>query len=165
LISGDNDSAKDLMKDLFLENSNILFEQKPEDKLNYIHQLKQSGDKVMMVGDGLNDAGALKKADVGVVLTEEGNNFTPASDLILSVNRLPQLEDLLLLAQKSIKVIYKAYVFALIYNIIGLSYAVRGALSPVIAAILMPLSSITVVLIGVVLSSILLKRMGFRNVR
>ena len=163
LISGDNNASQDVMKELFIDEKNILFEQKPEDKLNYIDQLKQAGDKVMMVGDGLNDAGALKKADVGVVLTEAGNNFTPASDLILSVDMLPRLGDLLLLAQKSIKVIYKAYVFALIYNIIGLSYAVRGVLSPVIAAILMPLSSITVVLIGVILSSLLLKKMHFKG--
>lgn len=163
LISGDNDSSRELMKEIFLADSNILFEQKPEDKLNYIDQLKKAGDKVMMVGDGLNDAGALKKADVGVVLTEDGNNFTPASDMILSASMLPRLGDLLVLAQKSIKVIYKAYVFALIYNIIGLSYAVRGALSPVIAAILMPLSSITVVLIGVILGSLLLKKMNFRG--
>ncbi len=161
LISGDNDSAKALMADLFAEADSMQYKQKPEDKLNYIAGLKRQGAHVMMVGDGLNDAGALKIADVGVVLNEEGNNFTPASDLILSVNRLPRLGDILTLSQKSIKVIYKAYIFALIYNIVGLSFAVRGKLSPVIAAILMPLSSITVVLIGVILSTLLLKRMGF----
>ncbi len=161
LISGDNDSAKGLMADLFAEADSMQYKQKPEDKLNYIAGLKRQGAHVMMVGDGLNDAGALKIADVGVVLNEEGNNFTPASDLILSVNRLPRLGDILTLSQKSIKVIYKAYIFALIYNIVGLSFAVRGKLSPVIAAILMPLSSITVVLIGVILSTLLLKRMGF----
>ncbi|HHB77665.1 MAG TPA: metal-transporting ATPase [Saprospiraceae bacterium] len=161
LISGDNDSAKGLMSELFAKAGSMYYEQKPEDKLNFIEELKRQGDKVMMVGDGLNDAGALKMADVGVVLTEEGNNFTPASDLILSVNKLPKLADILTLSQKSIKVIYKAYLFALIYNIIGLSFAVRGLLSPVIAAILMPLSSITVVLIGVILSTLLLKKMDF----
>lgn len=161
LISGDNDLAKELMADLFGDENAVFFGQKPEDKLNFIDKLKAAGDKVMMVGDGLNDAGALKRADVGVVLTEEGNNFTPASDLILSVHSLNRLGDILILSRKSIQVIYKAYFFALLYNIVGLSFAVRGLLSPVIAAVLMPLSSITVVLIGVVLSTILLRKMKF----
>lgn len=158
LISGDNDASFAVMKNLFGKSDAILFEQKPEDKLNYISNLQQKGEMVMMVGDGLNDAGALKKADVGVVLNEEGNNFTPASDLILSVDLLSKLGSILTLSHQSIRIIYKAYIFALVYNIIGLSFAVKGLLSPVIAAVLMPLSSITVVLIGVILSSILLRK-------
>ncbi len=161
LISGDNDAARDLMQSLFGDEAHVLFRQRPEDKLEYIRSLQAKGDKVLMVGDGLNDAGALQLAEVGMVLTESGNNFTPASDVILSSRFLPRLDELLNLSADSIRIIYKGYLFALVYNIIGLSFAVRGLLSPVIAAILMPMSSITVVLIGVVLSTLRLKKLRF----
>ncbi len=159
LISGDNDAAKTVMSDLFGRSSNLFFNQKPTDKLAFISQLKNSGDRVLMVGDGLNDAGALKIADVGLVLSEDGNNFTPASDMILSVDLLSKINDILNLSKQAIRIIYKGYFFALIYNVIGLTFAVIGHLSPVIAAILMPMSSITVVLIGVILGSSRLKKM------
>ncbi len=163
LISGDNDSAKEVMGELFNESSNLLFDQKPPDKLAFISQLKKKGDKVLMVGDGLNDAGALKMADVGLVLSEGGNNFTPASDMILSVDLISKINTILNLSKQSIRIIYKGYLFALIYNVIGLFFAVSGHLSPVIAAILMPLSSISVVLIGVLLGSSMLKKIKVSN--
>ena len=61
-------------------------------------------------------------------------------------------------AQRSLRLVYFSYLFALIYNIVGLSFAVQGALSPVIAAILMPLSSITIVVFGVLSSNLLWRR-------
>ena len=111
-----------------------------------------------MIGDGLNDAGALRQSNVGVVVTENMNNFTPASDAILKGRNFSKLPTYLKLSKVGIRIVYAAYFLALIYNVIGLSYAVQGLLSPVIAAILMPLSSATIVAFGVGMSSMLFAR-------
>ena len=113
-----------------------------------------------MLGDGLNDAGALMQSDVGIVISENINNFTPASDAILSADKFDQLPTMVAYVNRSIRLVYYAYALATIYNIIGLSFAVQGLLSPVVAAVLMPLSSISIALFGVLSSSWLAKRMG-----
>ena len=115
-----------------------------------------------MVGDGLNDAGALKQSDVGLVVTEDTNNFTPASDAILRADRFDRLPKFIDFSRRSIRLVYGAYGFAFIYNIIGLSFAVQGTLSPIVAAILMPLSSISIVLFGVFSSNLLARRIGIK---
>ncbi len=157
LISGDNDLERQRLAILFGNTDSLYFNQTPLQKLNYIKGLQDQSEKVLMLGDGINDAGALKQSDVGIVITENINNFTPASDAILAASQLEQLPQLLQYIQKSKWVVYGAYLLALIYNIIGLSYAVTGTLSPVVAAILMPLSSVTIVVFGVSISTLLMK--------
>ena len=148
LLSGDNDKERAILgKWLFKEN--LYFNQSPKDKLHFIKGRQQFGDKLLMLGDGLNDAGALQQADVGIVISENTNNFTPACDAILDARQFERLPDFIRYAQQSLKVVYAAYGLAFIYNVIGLSFAVQGTLSPVIAAILMPLSSVTIVAFGV----------------
>ncbi|MCB0663199.1 MAG: heavy metal translocating P-type ATPase metal-binding domain-containing protein [Saprospiraceae bacterium] len=153
LLSGDNDASRAELEHLFSSKDNLRFEQSPQDKLGFIRSLQDQGEKVMMLGDGLNDAGALRKADVGLVITENTNNFTPASDGIMDASKFKLLPNFIQLSKKSIQLVHWAYALAFIYNIIGLSYAVTGSLSPVIAAILMPTSSVTIVLFGVGMSS------------
>src|SRR6185436_3720541 len=80
VLSGDNGTEQETLTRLFGIRSRLLFHQGPEDKLNFIKQLQQEGEKVMMIGDGLNDAGALKQSNIGIAVTEYTNNFTPASD-------------------------------------------------------------------------------------
>src|SRR5690606_5277223 len=87
LLSGDNDSEKNYLQKQFPEISSYSFNQKPSDKLAYIKQLQLQGKKVMMVGDGLNDAGALAQSDVGISVSEDVNVFTPASDAIIDASR------------------------------------------------------------------------------
>ena len=94
------------------------------------------------------------------MLSDDTNNFTPASDAILAADRFRSLPQFLLFARRSIRLVYGAYGLALIYNIVGLSFAVQATLSPVIAAILMPASSITIVVFGVLSSNLLAWRMG-----
>jgi Cu+-exporting ATPase len=123
-----------------------------------VEQQQQQDKKVMMIGDGLNDAGALQQSDVGLVITENLNNFSPSCDAILAADQLPKLPAFLQLARTAKRIVLAAYGLALIYNVIGLSFAVQGLLSPVIAAILMPLSSVTIVLFGMGMSGWLGRR-------
>ncbi len=160
LLSGDNEREKKLFQPLFPKPEQMRFRQEPKDKLEFIRECQQKAHKVLMLGDGLNDAGALRQSDVGIVVTENTNNFTPASDAIIHADSFFRLPVFLTFARKSIRLVYGAYAFALIYNTIGLSFAVRGALSPVVAAILMPLSSISIVLFGMVTSNLLAGRLG-----
>ncbi len=153
LLSGDNDSERSRLQPYFGDNAQLHFNKKPQDKLDFMQQMQQKNRKVMMIGDGLNDAGALKQSDVGIVITENINNFSPACDAILTAEHLDQLPKYLRYIKQSRMVVWSAYFLAFIYNLIGLSFAVQGLLSPVIAAILMPLSSITIVLFGVGMSS------------
>ena len=154
LLSGDNDKERKNLSSFF-PFTNLHFQKNPTEKLAFIQELQQKNDQVMMFGDGLNDAGALKQANVGIVITEDTNNFTPASDAILRADQFAKLPVYLQFIKGSVKLVYVAYFLAFIYNIIGLSFAVQGLLSPVIAAILMPLSSVTIVVFGVVSSTLL----------
>ncbi|HKK74825.1 MAG TPA: heavy metal translocating P-type ATPase metal-binding domain-containing protein [Saprospiraceae bacterium] len=163
LLSGDNPRDANLFSQL-LPPERLHFQQSPHDKLAFIQE-KQKRHQVLMFGDGLNDAGALKQSDVGIVITENTNNFTPASDAILAAEQFDQLPRFLAFAKKSIRLVYGAYGFAFIYNIIGLSFAVQGTLSPVIAAILMPLSSISIALYGLLSSSYLAWKMNIKTDR
>lgn len=147
ILSGDNASEKRYLQTVFGENIPMQFEQKPDDKLNYIKVLQNQGKKVLMVGDGLNDAGALKQSDVGIAINDDTNNFSPASDVILSGKSFGLLNELILYCRKQKHVIYASFILSILYNFVGLFFAVQGNLQPVIAAILMPISSISIVLL------------------
>jgi Cu+-exporting ATPase len=145
VLSGDNASEKDNLSKIFPTNTHFIFNQKPEEKLSYI-QHEQGADKdVLMLGDGLNDAGALKQANVGIAVTEDVSAFTPACDAILYGGNLAQLDKYLAFSLDTKKVIFASFTISFLYNVIGLSLAVSANLTPLFAAILMPLSSVTVV--------------------
>lgn len=145
LISGDNNSEQVQLATFFPKNSPFLFSQTPEQKLHYIKKLQQNNEKVAMIGDGLNDAGALKQSDVGISISEDVNTFSPACDAILEAENFHQLPIFIDYIKTSIRIVTISFIISFLYNIIGLSFAVQGLMSPVLAAILMPLSSITVV--------------------
>lgn len=148
VISGDNDGERGYLRKLLGPNADLYFNQNPAEKLLIIEQLQKANRQTVMLGDGLNDAGALKLAGVGVAITDDTNNFTPASDAILDASRLFQLEQFIQLAKANKVIVLVAFIISIIYNIIGLSFAVQGLLSPMIAAILMPISSISILLIS-----------------
>lgn len=148
VLSGDRDKDKELMESIFPKNSILLFEQTPKDKLNYIENLKSQGNNVLMIGDGLNDSGALGIADVGIAVSEDVFRFTPSSDAIIEASKLSILDQLLGISNFSKTILKVCLAFSVSYNIVGLSFAISGNLTPLVAAILMPISSITVVLLS-----------------
>lgn len=145
ILSGDNSGEKENLTKLLPSNTKLLFNQKPEDKLEYIDYHQKEGANVLMIGDGLNDAGALAQSNVGIAISENVNVFSPACDAILDASKFEYLHDYLNASKKGIKIIKWSFVLSFIYNIIGLYFAVTGQLEPVVAAILMPLSSISIV--------------------
>ncbi len=153
ILSGDKNKDQELILDHTNQLKGILFEQSPKDKLNYISQLQNDGKNVLMIGDGLNDAGALESAHVGIAVSEDIFRFTPSSDAIIEASQLNKLKRFLRTSTASKKVLLICYIFSIIYNIVGLSFAITGNLTPLIAAILMPLSSISIVLISTLFTS------------
>ncbi len=145
LISGDTDTDKGKMRALFGPDTQLIFNQSPADKLHFIKELQEEGKKVMMVGDGLNDAGALKQSNVGIAVTDDTAVFTPASDGILQGNSLELLDRFLSVARYSSTVLKVSFAISFLYNSVALLFAVSGHLTPLVAAILMPISSISVV--------------------
>jgi P-type Cu+ transporter len=145
LLSGDQPIEAGRMRSIFTSSVELLFNQSPHDKLNYISDLQTQHNKVMMIGDGLNDSGALQQSDVGIAITDDTGVFTPASDGILAGHMLGKLDSFLRLAKKSTIILKTGFVISFCYNAIALSVAMSGFLTPLIAAILMPISSISVV--------------------
>ena len=145
LISGDNDGQKNQLAKIFSANTRLLFNQNPKDKLQVIKSLNEQEKHTMMVGDGLNDAGALREAKVGVSIAEDVNSFSPACDIIIGAESFGRLNQFLHLAKSSRNIVIISFIISFAYNLVGLSFAVQGKLSPVFAAILMPISSVTVV--------------------
>jgi len=158
ILSGDNSSEEDQLKKIIPNCSAMAFNQSPENKLDYIQNLQNDGSKVMMLGDGLNDAGALKQSNVGVAISDDSNSFTPSSDVIMNGEKVTQLNDYLNVCKGSINIVKSTFVISFLYNIIGLSFAVTGNMSPLFAAIIMPISSISVITFTTVSTWILGKK-------
>ncbi len=145
LLSGDNEGERELLEKLLPKRTKMIFNQKPEQKLEFIKELQNSGCNVMMVGDGLNDAGALAQSNIGVSISENVNVFSPACDAILDASEFQKISYYLKLSKKAITTIKMSFTLSLMYNILGLSFALTGNLLPLVAAIIMPFSTITIV--------------------
>jgi Cu+-exporting ATPase len=149
LLSGDNNREQARFAELFGTASRLHFNQSPTDKLAFVRELQASGRKVMMVGDGLNDAGALKQSDLGVAVVERTGAFSPASDVVMPAAQVPQLAAMLEFARRAVRIVRVSFGISALYNLVGVSIASAGILSPLICAVLMPVSSISVVLFAV----------------
>lgn len=145
LLSGDSGRDQELFKCWFEPSEGLHFSQNPVEKLQHIQRLQSSGHAVIMVGDGLNDAGALRQSDVGIAVVENTAAFSPASDIIIDGKVIPYLREITRFAKQTILVVRASFLISALYNILGISIAARGLLEPVVCAILMPLSSVTVV--------------------
>ncbi len=160
VLSGDNDNEMNNLNFYFKDSAVLRFYQNPTDKLNFIKHLQDKGRNVLMIGDGLNDTGALKASNVGISITEDTNNFTPASDAILDASSFGKIGKFIEFSKTNIKIISASFVISVSYNVLGLYFAVTGKLTPLIAAILMPVSSISVVLFATVATTVFAKRRG-----
>jgi len=137
-------SGREFLKQ-YVDESSLVFYQQPADKLQFVKHLQAGAETVMMVGDGLNDAGALKQADVGLAISDDVNNFSPACDGIIEASQFHNLDSLLVYSKRGVNIVKVSFAISLLYNTIGVFLAVQGTMSPLMAAILMPVSSITIV--------------------
>jgi Cu+-exporting ATPase len=155
VLSGDNDGERSILEKMLPAKTALVFNQKPDQKLLYIQQLQNEGKNVMMVGDGLNDAGALAQSNVGISISENVNVFSPACDGILDATQFDKINFLMRYSKNAMITIYMSFGLSLLYNIIGLSFAITGALDPIVAAIIMPLSTITIVSFVTIMTNLL----------
>ena len=144
LASGDNDSETEYLTKYF-KKDNLLFNQKPDNKADFIESLQKSGSSVLMTGDGLNDAGALMQSDVALTIANKVYHFSPASDAVLEAGQFQKLATFIRFSKTSLNIVKISFLISFLYNIIGISFAITGNLSPIVAAILMPISSVSVV--------------------
>ena len=158
VLSGDNDAEKDNLQHFFDKETALHFQQSPQQKLSYIQSLQEKNKNVLMLGDGLNDAGALMQSNVGIAVSDNTAQFTPACDAILDGNCVNKLDQFLQFAKAGKKIVTASFILSILYNCVGLSFAVSAHLSPMVAAILMPASSISIVLLVTLLSNIIARK-------
>ncbi|SHJ07587.1 heavy metal translocating P-type ATPase metal-binding domain-containing protein [Flavobacterium terrae] len=158
VLSGDNDGERKILEKMLPQATILVFNQKPEQKLEYIENLQKQGKNVMMIGDGLNDAGALAQSNVGISISENVNVFSPACDGILDASQFSKIDYFLRFSKNAMKTIYMSFGLSLLYNVVGLSYAVSGNLLPIVAAIIMPLSTVTIVSFVTLMSNFYARR-------
>ncbi|MCD6011837.1 MAG: P-type ATPase, translocating [Flavipsychrobacter sp.] len=162
LLSGDNDIQRTALERVFGKTSRLLFRQTPINKLKYVEALQKNNETVIMIGDGLNDAGALQQSDAGITIAEDVNNFTPSCDAILDASKFDLLPAMLKTAKSAKAVITTSFVISIIYNIIGLYFAMSGMMQPIIAAILMPCSTLSIVIISSGIGSVVARLYGLK---
>lgn len=160
LLSGDNDAEKQNLQQIFCSRVPLRFNVTPQDKLEYIKSLQETGRNILMVGDGLNDAGALMQANTGIAVSDDAARFSPACDAIMDGSVLKRLSCFLSYARAGKQIVLAAFILSILYNVVGITFAVQGLLSPMVAAILMPASSISIVLFATMLTSWVARRKG-----
>jgi Cu+-exporting ATPase len=160
VLSGDHDQERSNLESIFGADTPIAFRQKPQEKLEYVRARQREGLHVVMIGDGLNDAGALRQAEVGIAVSDQTNLFTPASDAILDGSSTQRFAALMRFARSGKTIVTLSFILSILYNLVGLGFATQARLSPLVAAILMPASSISIVIFVTLASNLSARRKG-----
>jgi P-type Cu+ transporter len=148
LLSGDKKREKSEVYNFFPDHGNIYFEQNPKAKYNLIKQIK-SKSITAMFGDGINDSAALNEADVGIAVVDDFYQFSPSADVIIEACELSRFNKILAFIKSSKSTIVSSFIISILYNILGIYFAYTGQLEPVVCAIIMPISSVSVILFTV----------------
>ncbi|MFZ1290512.1 MAG: heavy metal translocating P-type ATPase [Melioribacteraceae bacterium] len=144
LLTGDNkENAKYIADQINIKE--YLADIKPEGKVNEVKRLQNINESVVMIGDGVNDAAVLTQADVGIAMGAGTDIAIDSAKIILINNKVNDVVKALKLSQKTIRVLKQNLFWAFIYNIIGIPLAAMGMLNPMIAALAMAFSSVSVV--------------------
>lgn len=143
LLSGDTSRDASTFTSMF--GSNMWFSQSPTEKVERIQDIQRKGKRVLMIGDGLNDASAFNAADVSIAVSDSTSTLAPASDVVVNGDNVVNVGTLLRYASSMRTVVWACFVFTVFYNILGFTLAVQGVLSPVVTAVLMPISNLVVI--------------------
>ncbi|UCD35803.1 MAG: copper-translocating P-type ATPase, partial [Nitrospiraceae bacterium] len=146
MITGDSRAAADSVAEAVgLDSGKVMAEKSPVEKAEAIRNMQIVGKAVMMAGDGINDAPALVQADVGLAMGRATDIALESADMVLMRNDLRLVPEAVALAKKTYGVIRQNLMWAFVYNVTALPLAVAGMLHPIIAALAMTLSSLSVV--------------------
>ncbi len=147
VVTGDTDRDAAILQTMFAAES-LTFRAKPAEKVAAVEDLRRDG-VVLMIGDGLNDVSAMAVADVSIAVTDETSTLAPASDVVMPAKRLADVPRLLEYTTDLTHIIRLSLWFTMAYNVLGIGLALAGRLTPVITAVMMPVSSLIVVGISV----------------
>ena len=165
LLTGDNEkTAQHIAKQVKVRNviSNCL----PEDKLEYIKREQTLKHRVAMIGDGINDAPSLKKANVGIAMGDIGSDISvEAADIALVNDNIEDIPHLIGIARKTIRIINMGIGFALTLNIIAMALAILGILNPIEGALIHNIGSVIVIIYSSTLVRYKLSRRDCRQPR
>ena len=163
LLTGDNETtAKAIAKQVKVRNvkSNCL----PEDKTEYIKQEQLKGNKIAMIGDGINDAPSLKKANVGIAMGNIGSDVSvEAANVALIKDNIEDLPHLIGISRKTIKTINLSIGFALTLNFIAMGLAIFGLLDPIAGALVHNIGSVIVIIYSSTLINYKISRKDYKK--
>ena len=148
MVSGDSEQGRSAVEHIFRPEE-IRLATSPSEKVESILLKRQSGKHVLMVGDGLNDIAAMSAANVSIAVSNGSSRIVPACDVMIDASNISAIDRLLTYARAQNAVVRTAFWFTMTYNAFGFYLATTGRLSPVITAVMMPVSSLLVIAISV----------------
>jgi len=149
VVSGDSARGIGSIEEVF-DGPEIILGASPQDKVDRIRLSQHEGHHVMMVGDGLNDIAAMSAANISIAVSNGSSRIVPACDVMIDSAGISVIDQLLSYASAQRQVVRLAFWFTMAYNSLGFALAASGILSPVITAVMMPISSLLVIAISVV---------------
>ncbi|MCB0279123.1 MAG: HAD family hydrolase, partial [Calditrichaeota bacterium] len=161
LLSGDTDRERKEFENFF-DVDKLHFSQSPFDKEDFVKNLNATKSRPVFIGDGLNDSSAITASAVGIAVSDEHAQFSPSCDAMISAQNLHFFHDYLTYIHRSKWIVYASFTLAILYNITGLTFAFNGQLTPLLSAILMPLSSVTIIVFSVSATSLIAKFSGLK---